>query len=81
MKSLIPFGVVKRIDEIIPHFDFLKNRTAIRNIGYAIQFIYLLRWVYNTFHLYGPVLSYLPGPILIMLSTNQSKIFLRIFPT
>jgi len=59
MKFLIPIGVVRKINDLLPLFGIHKNRTAVRNICYVIQFLDFLNWMLKTFHIYGPVLSYI----------------------
>ena len=64
---VVPKGVVRTVDTILPDYDFVSNPTVRRNICYAVEALDFYRWIINRFRLYGPVSAYLykTGIILV----------------
>jgi len=63
----VPRGIIRRVGDILPEYDFLMNNTIKRNICYAVEALDFYRWIINRFKTYGPVNGYLykTGIILV----------------
>jgi hypothetical protein len=63
----IPWGVIRRVADILPDYNFISDQTIRRNICYAVEALDFYRWLINRFQLYGPVEAYLykTGIILV----------------
>jgi len=55
----VPRGIIRRVEDILPEYDFLMNNTIKRNICYAVEALDFYRWIINRFKTYGPVNGYL----------------------
>lgn len=58
-KISIPGGAVRRVDEISPQYEFVRDERLRKNICFAIEFLDYMRWQREVFKVYGPVSSYL----------------------
>jgi len=56
---VVPKGIIRRVEDILPEYDFVMNNTIRRNICYAVEALDFYRWIINRFKTYGPVSGYL----------------------
>ena len=54
----LPPGIIPTVEQILPKYGFIRNRTIQRNIAYASEFLDYLAWLLNRFAIYGPILGY-----------------------
>lgn len=76
----VPIGIIRRVEDILPEYGFVKNNTVRRNICYAVEALDFYRWIINRFKTYGPVSGYLykTGIILVdMIVEAMTRDFLK----
>ena len=76
----VPRGVIRRVEDILPEYDFVMNNTIRRNICYSVEALDFYRWIINRFKVYGPVSGYLykTGIILVdMIVEAMTRDFLK----
>jgi hypothetical protein len=55
----LPIGIVKKVRDLLPEYQFIQNKTIQRNICYAIESLQFYEWILKRFASYGPIKSYL----------------------
>lgn len=63
----VPYGVIRRVGDLLPSFHFIKNQTVRRNVCYSLQSLYFFGWIIRSVNVYGPIKSnlYKTGIIFI----------------
>jgi hypothetical protein len=56
---VVPRGIIRRVEDLLPEYDFIMNNTIQRNICYAVEALDFYRWIINRFKTYAPVSGYL----------------------